>query len=107
MDWIRLIDVNQLNEIEIETKPILIFKHSTTCIISRMVLKQFESSFNFANNIEPYFLDLHQHRKISNEVALRFKVAHQSPQIILIKNGKSVYNTSHDRIDALELKKFL
>lgn len=107
MDWNDLTDLKQLDEIIDESAhtPIVIFKHSTRCSISRMALKNFEREYNIEiGEAKPYFLDLLEHRDISNEIALRFEVVHQSPQLILIKNGKAVYTTSHSDIDAVELK---
>jgi bacillithiol system protein YtxJ len=106
MNWIQLTDLGQLNEISLlsNEKPIIIFKHSTRCSISRMALKQFENEFVSKDEVEAYFLDLLEHRDISNEIATRFNVYHQSPQLLLIKEGKSVYDVSHSDIDALELK---
>ncbi|WP_339658174.1 bacillithiol system redox-active protein YtxJ [Flavobacterium frigidarium] len=106
MDWEPLNHIDQLNEIiaESKDKPVAIFKHSTRCSISRMALKQFENEFDFPEKVTPYFLDLIAFREISNDIASRFGVQHQSPQLILIKNGKAVYNTSHSDIDAVALK---
>jgi bacillithiol system protein YtxJ len=106
MDWKPLTNLDQLNDIIdlSKEKLVLIFKHSTRCSVSRMVLKQFENEFNLQDKITPYFLDLLEHRDISNEIASRFNVEHQSPQIIVIKNGISVYSTSHESIDAEKLK---
>ncbi|WP_426063791.1 bacillithiol system redox-active protein YtxJ [Flavobacterium sp. DSP2-3-1] len=103
--WNQLTDLAQLNEITIisNEKPVAIFKHSTRCSISRMALKQFENEFNSSDKVTPYFLDLIAHRDISNEIATRFGVHHQSPQLILIKEGKAIYNVSHSDIDAEEL----
>ncbi|MES2544220.1 MAG: bacillithiol system redox-active protein YtxJ [Bacteroidota bacterium] len=109
INWIALNNLGQLNEI-INTsaeKPVIIFKHSTRCSVSRMALKQFENDFDIETlqyNIATYFLDLLNYRDISNEIASRFNVQHQSPQLILIKNGLAVYNVSHSDIDAGELK---
>lgn len=107
--WNQLTDLGELNEIIAisEDKPVVIFKHSTRCSISRMALKQFENQYDVQENVVPYFLDLLQHRDISNEIANKFNVQHQSPQILIIKNGKSVYNASHSDIDAEDLKIFL
>jgi bacillithiol system protein YtxJ len=69
-----------------------------------MALKQFENEFDFAEKVTPYFLDLITFREISNDITKRFGVQHQSPQLILIKNGKAVYDVSHSDIDAGELK---
>ncbi|MFV8379658.1 bacillithiol system redox-active protein YtxJ [Flavobacterium sp. LB3R33] len=107
INWNELTDLGQLTEIiEISNeKPVAIFKHSTRCSVSRMALKQFENEFNSSDKVTPYFLDLIAHRDISNEIASRFGVTHQSPQLILIKEGKAVYNVSHSDIDAEELAK--
>ena len=106
INWIPLTNLGQLNEIMTvsETKPVIIFKHSTRCSVSRMALKQFENEFNVKDRVEAYFLDLLEYRNISNEIAERFQVEHQSPQLILIKDGKAMYNVSHSAIDAVELK---
>lgn len=107
--WNQLTDLGELNEIITisEEKPVVIFKHSTRCSISRMALKQFENQYDAQENVVPYFLDLLKHRDISNEIAIQFNVQHQSPQILVIKDGKSVYNASHSDIDADDLKRFL
>ncbi|MFV5699236.1 bacillithiol system redox-active protein YtxJ [Flavobacterium sp. ZT3R17] len=107
INWNELTDLGQLNEIIFisNEKPVAIFKHSTRCSVSRMALKQFENEFNSSDKVTPYFLDLIAHRDISNAIADQFSVTHQSPQLILIKDGKAVYNVSHSDIDAEELGK--
>ncbi|MBQ0908853.1 bacillithiol system redox-active protein YtxJ [Flavobacterium sp. F-328] len=106
MQWNNLETISQLDELVAlsQEQAVVIFKHSTRCSISRMALKQFESEFDFADSVQPYFLDLISFREVSNEIAARFGVVHQSPQLILIKEGKAVYNVSHSDIDAGELK---
>jgi len=107
--WIQVTDLGQLNEIiDISTeKPAVIFKHSTRCSVSRMVLKQFENEYDLQDKVVLYFLDLIEHRDISNKIATRFGVLHQSPQLIVIKDGKAVYNDSHESIDAGKLNQLL
>ena len=107
INWIELTDLGQLNEISSISaeKPVAIFKHSTRCSISRMAIKQFENEFDSSDKITLYFLDLIAHRAISNEIANRFGITHQSPQLILIKDGKAIYDVSHSDIDAVELGK--
>lgn len=107
--WINLEDLGQLNEIIIgsEEKPVVIFKHSTRCSVSRMALKQFENEFNLEGKMDAYYLDLIDNRAISNEIASKFDVVHQSPQVLVIKNGKCIYNISHSDIDAVYLNQFL
>lgn len=109
INWELLTDVDQLGEIIFNSneKPAVIFKHSTRCSVSRMALKQFENEFNLGEVVTPYFLDLLNYREISNEIANRFNVYHESPQILLIKDGKSVYDASHSDISAGELKEKL
>ncbi len=104
--WKPLTDLAQLDEINEESnvKPVMIFKHSTRCSISRMALRHFENDFDLEDTIIPYFLDLLEHRDISNEIANRFGVVHQSPQLLLISKGKSIYDVSHNFIDAKDLK---
>lgn len=106
INWVPLTDLGQLNEISqlSNEQPVVIFKHSTRCSISRMALKQFENEFDLPDKVTPYFLDLITFRDISNEIASRFEVVHQSPQLLLIVGGKSVYDVSHSSIDADELK---
>lgn len=110
IEWRRLTDLGQLNELTALSfeKPVLIFKHSTRCSISRFALKHFENEYDFSNEeLQPYFLDLLEYRSISNEIASRFDVFHQSPQILVIKEGKSVYDESHDAIAVSEVRNIL
>lgn len=79
---------------------VLIFKHSTRCFISKTVLKSFEKQMqNSHQDLAYYFLDLLAHRDISNQIEDRFGVTHQSPQLIVLEQGKAVYNASHQSID--------
>lgn len=107
--WRLLTNLGQLNEIinESTETPVIIFKHSTRCSVSRMALKQFENEFDFSSKVTPYFLDLLENRNISSEIASRFGVVHQSPQLILIKDGKAIYNSSHSDIASEDLERFL
>ncbi|MDW5289391.1 bacillithiol system redox-active protein YtxJ [Formosa sp. PL04] len=106
--WKALADVDQLDAIveASKGKAQAIFKHSTRCGISRMVLSQFEKSFKAETQIDMYFLDLLQHRDISNEIANRFNVHHESPQFLIIKNGEVVKFASHSDINSLDLLAF-
>lgn len=108
--WVNLTSMGQLDMIPEESQNIVvtIFKHSTRCGISRGVLKNFEKDYNFPEDkVKPYFLDLLSNRSISNEIASRFKVPHESPQFIVIKNGKVVLHESHSFIDPQVLKEYV
>jgi bacillithiol system protein YtxJ len=107
--WNRLTSVNQLIEIEKESfhQPIAIFKHSTRCGTSSMALRQFESQFEADNtSVKLYFLDLLSFKDISNEIAIRFQVFHESPQLIVLKDGNTIHHSSHHQIDASLLEQF-
>ena len=104
--WNYLESIADVDAIETESfnKPVAVFKHSTTCGISRMVWNLFQKQYNIPNDkMDLYYLDLLAHRSISNEIAEWFGVTHQSPQIIVIKDGKAIYNDSHESIDATKL----
>jgi len=108
--WHVLGKMDQLDEIveESKNKPVAIFKHSTRCGISRGVLKLLEKNYSLTDEqLKLYYLDLLQNRDISNEIANRFKVHHESPQMIVIKNGVVVHHDSHHSIEASHLEKFI
>lgn len=108
--WHVLSEMKQLDEIveESKSKPVVIFKHSTRCGISRMVLRNFEKAYNVTDDqIKLYFLDLLAYRNISDEVGHRFQVQHQSPQLIVIKNGNAVAHESHHSIQASTLEEHI
>ena len=109
LPWKPLDSIGQLDEIaqESKNKPQLIFKHSTTCGISRMVLNMFTGSYNLDNSADLHFLDLHAHRDVSNEVAIKFGVMHQSPQLLIVKDGEVYFHTSHGAIADIDLKEYV
>ena len=80
-------------------KKVAIFKHSTSCFISKTVLKNFEKEVaNSDKDVSYYFLDLLANRSISNKIADDLGVTHQSPQLIVLENGKAIANASHQSI---------
>ena len=108
MDWNQLTTEDQLDQIkkESENQPVLIFKHSTTCPISSTAMNRIQRNWNpeEVGDLKLYCLDLLQYRGLSNAVAMTFNVEHESPQVLLIKNGESVYNESHFGISFDDLK---
>ena len=104
MNWIRLDSEEQLNEIKARSAniPQVIFKHSTSCSISSMALNRLERAA-VPETIDFYLLDLIRYRSISNKVAQEFDVHHESPQILLIRNGECIYDESHMGIRADEI----
>ena len=110
VNWIPLTSLEQLSEIkkQSKTETISIFKHSTRCGISRMVIKQFENSFTEEmRNLKVYYLDLLNYRELSNEVGYEFQVLHQSPQLLIVKEGKVIAHASHYDITQINIASFL
>lgn len=108
MKWNRLTKQEQIQEIREESKqkPVLIFKHSTRCNISRTTLDRLERNWKEEEmqEVKLYFLDLLTYRQISDQLAEAFDVEHQSPQVLLIQDAVSTYNRSHFEIDYAQLK---
>jgi bacillithiol system protein YtxJ len=109
LPWIPLTTVDQLDTIAEKSKgkTQLIFKHSTRCGISRMVMNQFVSAYDIDANADLYYLDLLSYRDVSNETGYKFQVMHQSPQLLVIKNGVVVAHASHGGINDMDLNRFL
>ncbi len=99
MNWIALTEESQLNNIveQSYSKPQLIFKHSTRCSISTVAKGRVDKS-DIDKSIDCYYLDLIAFRNISNLIAEKFHVFHESPQVVLIKNGECIYDESHNAI---------
>ncbi len=99
MIWKPLTEAAQLDAIKQESqlRPVVIFKHSTRCSISHMAKARPERSTP-PEGIDFYFLDLIQYRNLSNDIAERFAVYHESPQVLLIRQGECVYDQSHNGI---------
>ena len=106
--WKLLTTEEQLNEIETRSKEktVVIFKHSTRCGISKMVLRTFEKDYNQSGDVELYFLDLIENRGLSNSVAEKFSVRHESPQMIILKDSLVVHHASHQDISAGKISDF-
>ena len=111
VEWSVLNSLEQIDTIieESANVPVVIFKHSTRCSISSSALNRFERGWdsNEAGELKPYFLDLISFRDVSNALARKLNVEHQSPQIIVLKNKKAVFNTSHMSINFDDLKKYV
>ena len=110
INWIALTELSQLNEIREESKttPVLILKHSTRCSVSLMAKNGLDRSWDIEDDkIKTYYLDLLKFRPISNQIAEDFGVHHQSPQVLLIKDGVCDYTATHSAIDARAIKQEL
>ena len=109
MNWNKLTSEEQIDQVITESaeKPVLLFKHSTSCSISSMALDRLLRNWKTedSDKITPYYLDLIAFRSLSNLVAARFGIPHESPQVLLIKKGKVTYHESHYGISYAEIMK--
>ena len=103
MNWLELNSPEQVEEIVYQSSlsPVLIFKHSTTCNVSLMVKMRLDQQWSF--DIPSYYLDLKKFREVSHLVASKFHVHHESPQVLVIKDGECVFDAFHFDIQVPEL----
>ena len=106
--WVQLTSESQIDELikESNEQPVMFFKHSTRCSISSMALSRLENNWDL-KDITPVYLDLLTYRPISDKLAEVFAVDHQSPQVILVKDGISVLDISHSQISVDAIKPYL
>ncbi len=111
MEWQQLNKLQELDTIKSisEKQPVLIFKHSTRCPVSSMAINRLERSWDDdkMQGLQSYYLDLIANRDISDEIASVFNVPHESPQVLVIKDGKCIYDQSHMGITYQELMQFV
>ncbi|SEQ53301.1 bacillithiol system protein YtxJ [Hyunsoonleella jejuensis] len=110
LPWIPLNDLKQIDYIKQKSsiKTQVIFKHSTRCGISSMVQRQFIEDYNFSEKeLDLYYLDILNYRQISDEVGYAFQLIHESPQLLVIKNGELVAHASHGQINQVDLNRFV
>ncbi|MCX2680819.1 bacillithiol system redox-active protein YtxJ [Galbibacter sp. EGI 63066] len=108
--WNELTTVSQLKTIDAESMSttVVVFKHSTRCGISRFSLSNFENQYALPeDSAKLYFLDILGNREISNAIAEKYGIYHESPQLLVIKEGKVVYDVSHGQIDAEKIAEYI
>jgi bacillithiol system protein YtxJ len=107
MNWKTITRVDDLKHIEEESmrNKVLIFKHSTRCSISDTALGRLQRNWKEQDGqeLKCYQLDLLQYRELSNSIAKRYGIVHQSPQALIIKNGKCVFSQTHSQIRLSDL----
>lgn len=106
MEFKELNSLEQLEEIDLKSKSKLqaIFKHSTSCGTSNYVKKNILKEMGSFSD-EPfdiYYLDLLALRNVSNSIADRYGIRHESPQLLIIKDGQCIAHNSHSEV-TLEL----
>ena len=110
IDWIPLQSLEQLDAIITSSKenPVMILKHSTRCSISSMAKSRLERTWvaEEVPTLKPYYLDLLSHRDVSNAIESILNIPHQSPQVLLIQDGKCIFSNSHMSISFEDIKKY-
>jgi bacillithiol system protein YtxJ len=113
MNWLPLIAENQLMEIDSlsnnpDVKAVLILKHSTRCSISIAALGRLERTWKISEKEVPaYYLDLLNYRNVSAGIEQHYGITHESPQVLIIKNGKCIYSASHSDISTPDIEAIL
>lgn len=108
MHWKELNTTTQLQTI-IEAshrQAVAVYKHSTRCSVSFMAKKTIEYNWDY-DTVDIWLLDLIKYRPLSNEIEQLFSVRHESPQLLLIKDGKVVYHGSHNNIDLHQINQYI
>jgi bacillithiol system protein YtxJ len=99
MNWQKITSIEDLQKIKqlSEKQKIMIFKHSTSCAISATVIARMERNWKEGQTkgVLPYYLDLLSYRELSNQIAQHYGIRHESPQVLLIADGKCIYDASH------------
>ncbi len=101
--WINLESLQGLEEAHKNSfeKPVVLFKHSISCSVSSAAKRHLSHFFDpDALGANLYYLDLINYRDVSNEIAEKYGVQHESPQVLVIKDGSLIYHASHGAIDA-------
>lgn len=101
IDWKNIKTTDQYEDLIQESfnKPLIIFKHSHSCAISSMALTRFEKDIHSTTEINLTIVNVRADRKVSNYIAEQLSVTHESPQLLLIKNGEVLYHASHFNIN--------
>ena len=107
MSWIEITSEEDLNKIIkesfLDNIGVAIFKHSTRCSISTVAKTRLSSFWDFNEELPIYYLDLIAYRGLSDSIAQQFDIMHESPQLLVIKNGECVYDASHLSISVKDL----
>jgi bacillithiol system protein YtxJ len=110
LNWYTIRSANQLTELDrlSKNKLMVIFKHSTSCPISKMAFKRFQKEADFdTEQVDLFYVGVIDDREVSNAIASHYGVMHQSPQLIIIKEGDVIHHASHSAIVPSSVNRFL
>ena len=107
MNWIEIKSESDLSKLIeesfLDNIGVAIFKHSTRCSISSVAKNRLSSTWDFNDELPVYYLDLIAYRSLSSLISEKFEVRHESPQLLVIKDGECIYNASHLSISAKDI----
>lgn len=106
MNWIPLTTEEEIENIKASGELAVIYKHSTRCMVSLMALKKLKSESTGAYNFPFYMVDVIKDRSVSRTIAEKFDVEHESPQLLLIKDGACIYDASHESVSLKPMLSF-
>ena len=100
MNWITINTEEEVQKISNSTDYAIIYKHSPRCMTSLMAYRKLKSEVSAASNIDVplYIVDVISNRKESMFIASTFNVEHESPQLLVVKDGQCVFDSSHEEI---------
>ena len=110
INWVHLTSIEEVERLDeySRQRTCLILKHSTRCSISSIAKYRLEGDWDFAEeDLKAYYLDLIAYRRVSDHIAERYEVYHESPQVLLIAKGECFFDSSHLDISVAELKEQL
>ena len=100
MGEVRALERDDDLDAVLEADLTLIFKHSPICALSRFARRQIERFAELDTGVPIYWVDVVGHRDLSNAIALKVGVTHQSPQAILLRRGKAIWHASQRGVRA-------
>lgn len=99
-DWKKVLEKSK-------EEPVFVFKHSTECPVSAGAAHRtntFISKETTQDTPNFYFVKVIERKPVSKTIEANMKVKHESPQLLLLKDGKALWNTSHENITAGRIK---
>jgi len=98
-EWREITSIEEWDKVmsDSASRQVIVLKHSTRCPVSASALEEYEAYLADKPNPDTdyYLVKVIESRPVSNKIAEDLGVVHQSPQMILVKDGKAVWNTSH------------
>jgi bacillithiol system protein YtxJ len=103
-EFLKVTDSDELDKLLLSSKqrPVVVFKHSNSCPISAAAYREMQQLED-----EVVLVEVQKARQLSRDLADRTGIRHESPQVIVLRNGKAVWNASHYRVNAREVAKAL